>query len=144
MFVVIINTVLSFTHSYRDLVVLRSLDRSAMTILERMTREIRNANSINTGQSTFGVNPGALSIIKTANALSTTTRFYVESGVMKVATNGIYTGPLTHSRTSVANLLLTQITGTTTAIKIDMTLTASSGPTVRTKLFHTTIIMKES
>jgi type II secretory pathway pseudopilin PulG len=144
MFLAIVQTVLSFSQSYRDLVVLRSLDRSAMSILERMTRDIRNSNSINTGSSVFVTNPGILSLTQTLSGNSTTTRFYTDNGVMKIDVNAAYIGPLTMSKTSVTNLVFRQITGTTTAIKIDLTLQATSGPITRTKPYHTTVILKGS
>ncbi len=143
MFITLVQTVLSFTKSYRELVALRSVDRSAMASLERMTREIRNASVVNAGASLFVTSPGILSVSQTGVS-TTTTRFYTDGGAMKVDVDGQYIGPLTMNRTSVTSLVFRQITGTTTAIKIDMTLTASSGPAVRTKSYHATVVLKGS
>lgn len=144
MFSVTTNTIVSFTQSYRHLSVLRSLDRSAITILERMTRDIRNANSINTGQSVFVTNPGILSVVHTSGSLSTTTRYYTQSGQMRLDVNGAYVGPLTLNNATVSNLVFQQMTGTSTAIRIDLTLQATSGGVTRTKPFHATVILKGS
>ncbi|MDQ3015009.1 MAG: prepilin-type N-terminal cleavage/methylation domain-containing protein [bacterium] len=144
MFAVTIHTIVSFTRSYRHLAVLRSLDRSAVTILERMTRDIRNANSVDTGQSVFVSSPGTLAVVQTSGGLSTTTRYYTQSGQMRLDENGSYVGPLTLNNTLVSSLVFQQMTGTTTAIRIDLTLQSTSGGVTRTKPFHATVILKGS
>jgi type II secretory pathway pseudopilin PulG len=144
MFLLLVRTVLSFTGSYRQLQVLRALDRSALNSLERMTQNIRNASSINAGQSSFGATPGILAVIQTKGINSTTTRFYVQNKTLQLEVNGTAVGPLTVGQTEVTSLVFRQLVSTTTAVKIDLTLTASSGPIVRSKIFHTTVILKGS
>jgi prepilin-type N-terminal cleavage/methylation domain-containing protein len=140
----VVQTALSFTGSFRNLQVLRAVDRSAYNSLERMTRDIRNADAVNLTQSYLGASPGILVLTQTSGSNSTTTRFYVQNQVINVDVNGISIGPLMVARTAVTSLVFTQIAGTSTAVKIDMTLTASSGPVIRTKSFHSTVILKGS
>lgn len=144
MFAVTIHTIVSFTQSYRRLAVLRSLDRSAVTILERMTRDIRNANSVDAAQSVFVTNPGTLAVVQTSGSNSTTTRYYTQSGQMLLDINGAYVGPLTLNSAQVNSLVFQQMTGTSTVIRIDLTLQATSGGVTRTKPFHSTVILKGS
>jgi type II secretory pathway pseudopilin PulG len=144
MFLAVTQTVISFSKSYRDLVALRLVDRSAMSVFERMTRDVRNANAVNALSSVFVTSPGVLAVNQTQSGNSTTTRFYTDNGVLKVDVAGGYVGPLTMNSTRVTSLTFKQMTGTTTAIKVDMTLQATSGAAVRTKTYHTTIILKGS
>jgi Tfp pilus assembly protein PilW len=142
-FLIIIATILSFTSSYRTLAALRSLDHSATGALERITRDIRNATSVDTVNSTFLSNPGVLVLTTTQGGVSTTTRLYVETNVLKVNVNNVLVGPLTTSDVAVTNLVYTLSTSTySRAIKIDMTLQATNGPVVQTKTYHSTIVLK--
>lgn len=139
----IVNTVLSFTKSYRNVSTLRAVESSALDTLERLSRDVRNATSINDGSSTFGSNPGVLTLIQTSATVSTTTRYYVENGVMKVDVNGVYVGPLTTRGTTVQSIVFRKLdNGVSTGVKIDMTVSATSGTITRTKSYHTTILLK--
>ncbi|MDQ3076809.1 MAG: hypothetical protein M3Q63_02035, partial [bacterium] len=96
-FLLIVRTVLSFTGSYRQLAANRELEHTALNVLERITREVRNASSIS-------VSSGALTVVQTNNSLSTTTRFYRDGNVVKVDVNGTYSGPLSVTRGPVTSL----------------------------------------
>src|SRR5438128_596462 len=78
--VTVLNTILSFTQTYRTLSALRAIDHDGLDSMERMTRDIRTASSVDVGNSTLGSSPGVLTLVATANGISTTTKFYVQSG----------------------------------------------------------------
>ena len=138
MFLLIIKTILSFTGSYRQLAANRALEHTAINVLERMTRDIRSASDVS-------VSGGALTVTQTSNNISTTTQFYLQSGVVKIDVNGTYYGPLSISSAPVTNLTFTVISSSgPKAVKIDMTAQGISGTVTRVKTFHTTIIAKES
>ncbi|MFZ2521967.1 MAG: hypothetical protein WAX44_02165 [Minisyncoccia bacterium] len=142
-FVIIVNSIISFTRPYREILSLRLVERSALDSMERMTRDIRGATSIDASNSTLDTSPGVLTLISTYDSISTTTKFYLDSGVLKVDVNGIYEGPLTTSRTSVTNLVFRQITGTnSSAVRIEMTIQSSIGTSIRSKKYYTTTILK--
>ncbi|KND48027.1 MAG: hypothetical protein AB201_00295 [Parcubacteria bacterium C7867-006] len=142
-FLLIVNTVLSFTKSYKGIYVLRIVDGSAVDAMERMTREIRGATSVDTVNSTFGSNPGVLTLVSVSSSNSTTTKFYLDNGVLKVDINGVYSGPLSGVGVSVDSLIFTKLdSGISTAIKIDMIVRGTAGQTTRTKNYHTTILLK--
>src|SRR5579872_5168573 len=67
-----IRMTLTFVQGYRALTVVRALDNSGLDALERMTRDIRGATSIDTANSTFGTSPGVLTLIATNGSTSTT------------------------------------------------------------------------
>ena len=138
-----INTILSFGPSYHSLLAYRLAENSGILSMERMSREIRAATSVDTINSTLGSSPGVLTIVATANSISTTTKFYIQNNILKVDVNGSYSGPLSLSNTSVSNLVFTLLLNTkTTAVKIDMTLQATSSPVTKTKTYHSTIVLK--
>ncbi len=144
-FLLIVSTVLSFTSSYRQLSANRALEHTTLNVLERMTRDIRNATQIDASTTVFGSSSGTLGLIQTYNGVSTTTKFALSNGVVNVYVNGTYIGPLTVTNSSVTALTFTDVlTGTTDAVKIDMTVTGTSGAITRTKTFHTTVVLRGS
>jgi Tfp pilus assembly protein PilW len=139
--VFVIDTVVAFGSSYRDIAARRSADRAGLDALERMTREIRAATSVNAAQSTLGTSPGTLSLMQ----ISTTTRFYLQNNAIHMVINGAYAGPVTGSSTIVTSLIFTaNSTSTATAIKIDMIVNGSAGQTVQAKQFHSTVVLRGS
>jgi type II secretory pathway pseudopilin PulG len=138
-----INTILSFTRSYRDLGALRIVEHSGTDAMERMTRDIRSASSIDMANSSFGTNPGILSIITTVDGVSTVKKFYVQDNIIKVDVGGTYFGPLTLSNASVTSLTFRQLnSGISDAVKIDMTISGTVGEITKTNTYHSTIILK--
>ena len=138
-----VSTVLSFIGSYRQLVALRIVEHSGIDAMEKMTRDIRAGTTIDTVNSTFGTNPGVLTLITTANNVSTTTKFYLQNGIVKVDINGSYFGPITSSTASTTSIVFTKLNSSiSNAVKIDMTVSATVGTTSRTKTYHSTVILK--
>ena len=136
-FLLVVNTLLSFTKNYREVRALRLADQTSITALERMTREIREASSANTDQSSV------LTLTKTVGSTSTTTKFYIDGGVMKLDVNGEYAGPLSIAGSSVVSLDFTKLSNSTSSlIKIDITVQGTSGPVARTKTYHSSVIMR--
>ena len=141
--ILVINTVLSFTKGYRDVMALRMIDHSSIDVMERMTRDIRSATQIDNGNSVFGTNPGVLVLVSTVNGVSTVTKFYLEKGIIKLDINGSYFGPLTLSNTTVNSLVFTKLdSGISSAVKIDMTVSSTAGGVTKTKTYHSTIVLR--
>jgi|SRR3989344_4067074 len=138
-----VSTVLSFTRSYRDLLALRNVEHAGLDAMEKMTRDIRSTTSIDDANSVFGTTPGVLTIVATANSVSTTTKFYLQNGIIKADVNGSYFGPLTPSNASTTSLVFTKLnSGIGFAVKVDMAVSATVGTTSRAKIFHSTIIAR--
>src|SRR4051812_39663825 len=87
-FLMIVETIIGFSSSYRTLGAQRIIEHSAMESLERLTRDIRGATSVDVLNSTLGTSPGVLKLTTTYNNVSTTTRFYVDIDTLKVDVNG--------------------------------------------------------
>ncbi len=143
--VIIINSLLSFTQPYRTLLALRIVDDTGINGMERMTRDIRAASIVDVTNSVLGSDPGVLSLVATANGVSTTTKFYVQNQTLKVNVNGVYVGPLGTANSAITKLVFQELSnGTSTAVKINMTVQATVGPAVKTKIYHTTVILRGS
>ncbi len=142
---VTIYTLFSFVSSYRNVSALRLAENSAIYSMERMTRDIMYATSVDTGNSTLGTSPGVLTIIATSNAVSTTTKFYIDNGVLKVDVNGTYIGPLNSRGTEVTNLVFNNLSsGKSSAIKIDLTIQGTAVEVTKDKTYHSTVILRGS
>ncbi|MES3005076.1 MAG: type II secretion system protein [Patescibacteria group bacterium] len=141
--VVLVNTLLSFTGSYKQLQALRAVDRSAMDVMEKFSRSIRSSTSIDIGGSSFGANPGVLVLVETDGLVSTTTRFYLENQVVKMDVNGVYYGPLSLGVADVTSLVFRKTdSDSTSAIKIEMTVSANIGGVTKQKNFFLTTVTK--
>lgn len=141
--VLLINMLISITSTYRTVVALRIAEHSGIDSMERMTRDIRGAISVDTANSILGTSPGVLTLVSTYSGVSTTTKFYVDSGVLKVDVNGTYLGPLTLADTSVTNLVFNLLdNGVSQAVKIDITISGTVGVINKSKTYHTTVVLK--
>jgi len=142
-FITIVNSLLAFSKPYRELTMLRIIERSGLESMEKISREIRGATSVDIVNSTLGTSPGVLTLISTAGGVSTTTKFYVDNGILKLDVNGTYYGPLTNATTTVTSLVFYRMTNTnSTAVKYDMTLEMTIGSTTKSKSYHSTVILK--
>jgi prepilin-type N-terminal cleavage/methylation domain-containing protein len=140
--VVVISTLVTMTRSYNTLKVSKQLNHAAVASMERMTREIRSAQSIVTAQSTFDGHPGRL-YLQIASA--TTTEFFVDGGVLKLNQNGSYVGPLTSNEVQVTGLVFNRITtANSEAVRINLTLESTAGDKTKTETFYGTAVMRGS
>ncbi|KKU25887.1 MAG: hypothetical protein UX39_C0016G0008 [Candidatus Magasanikbacteria bacterium GW2011_GWA2_46_17] len=144
--VAMMNMLFGMSRAYGYLKFSRHIQSSAVTALDRMVRDIRNAQSVNTAESTLGTSPGVLTInTTTATSSSQKLQFYILNGTLRVKRDGGDLGPLTLSDVSVSNLVFRQInTGISQAVKIEMTLSAGTGPTARSVNFYNTAVLRDS
>src|SRR3989344_4982017 len=66
--IVMVHTMFGIGSSYVNLKVMRNAENSAAVAMERMTRDIRDAESINLGASTLNAHPGKLMLNKRKSA----------------------------------------------------------------------------
>lgn len=139
------ETLIAITRSYGSLKNTMTIEREASTLLERILRESRNANEIDTS-SILSVNPGKL-ILSTTSATGTprTVEFSMNDGKLVYKENGNLIGNLTSGRTLVTNLIFKGIaTGRSSGVKVDMTIESGSGQTKKTENFYATAVLRDS
>jgi|SRR3989344_1694081 len=138
--VLAVNSTLLMVQAYTNLRVSRDLNAGATAVLERLTREIRSADSVSTALT----NQLILNT-KDSGGAATTIEFYVTGGLMNVREGGVGQGSLMPSSTSVGSFVPQALTGTnSSAVKIDLTMSASRGTISKTRTFYTTVTMRGS
>ncbi|HEY4518445.1 MAG TPA: prepilin-type N-terminal cleavage/methylation domain-containing protein, partial [Candidatus Paceibacterota bacterium] len=107
----VIGGMISLNHSVIASRASRDVNISAATALERMVRELKDADSVLETGSTLGVSPGVLTIA-TDNASTTggTMKFSLSGGQVMLTTNS--TSSLSASNVSVSRLVFYLATST--------------------------------
>lgn len=143
---VLISSLRAIVTTYRHIKVSRTIETSALTALERITREIKNGSSITVGSSSFGTASSSITVVgKNASEVSKTTYIYLQSGVLRINEDGTPKGQLTSSSTVVTNFTLNFINQTASdAVKIQLTLQAGQGAYQRQETFYSTAILRGS
>lgn len=144
MIIALTYSIRSLLVSYNDLKLERKVEQSALAAMDRITRDIRNATSINAGQSSFGNSNGSLSLnVATSGGGTQATRFYLSGGRVYVDEDGVQVGPLTSSAVTASSLLFRSIATTTSAaVKVELTLSATT--TSNQEKFYDTVILRGS
>lgn len=131
-------------NSFYTLRLTQNINQSASVALERMSREIRNAYDIDDAQSTFGANPGRLTLkTKDSTDNDTTIEFYVSNGKIGIKEGGVDKGVLMTKNATTTNLVFRKIdTVNSQAVKIEMTLRDARGILQQDVKFYDTIILR--
>ncbi len=141
LFFMVVETLTTIARTYRATAVTRSLSSSGMTALDRISREIRDAASVDEVQSIFNINPGKLVLIKGA----TTTEFYVEGGLIRIRENGISKGAITSDSSTTTNLIFRLITTPKSrAVKVEINLESGTSTSLRAANFYNTAVLRGS
>ncbi|MEY4440794.1 MAG: hypothetical protein RLY49_420 [Candidatus Parcubacteria bacterium] len=84
---IIITLLVQFYSIYKEMVASPRADRTGLLIVDRITKEIRSANSINMINSQFNTTNGVLEINSVENGNTISKKFYVEDGIAKYQEN---------------------------------------------------------
>jgi len=147
-FVLVINTLLIVTRSYRSIKLVNDLNNSASISLERLTREIKLANSVNTTLSVLNSTstPGRL-VLNTVDEFEAplVLDFYVDNGLLKLDKNSASFGVLTRDNVLVTGLIFRHTTASTSeAVKIEMELTGTEGDETKVENFYVSAVLRGS
>ena len=143
--VLAVNMLLEIQLSLGEIRVTRNLSAAASVAMERMARTIRDAKSVNAGASTFNASPGVLTLTGSETPAQTH-RFLVSGGALMADGGSPPSDTLTPSGVLITNLVFRLITpsATSTAVKIEMTIAATSGRATTTQNFYDTVILRNS
>jgi len=139
----IVGTVVFVIRTLGDLKASRDVRNSAVTVLERIGRDLRQAESVNGAASSFDSHPG--NVLLNTGGTPGTIEFYIESGGIKVREDGVYLGDLTLLTVTVTNLIFRQ-TDTTNSegVKVEITLQNNDGTVVNATSFYTSGVLRGS
>jgi len=144
--IVVVNTMLAMTRSYGAVASSRDIETSAIVAMDRLVREIREADDLIGTQSVFGTHPGKLVIKSTAEDNTVkTTEFSLNAGRLRVKENNMDTGPLTVSNVTVSRLVFSPIiSGVSKAVKIEMEMQSGAGQALRSAKLYNTVVLRGS
>lgn len=122
------------------------INSAAITAYSRFSRDIRRASSIDLINSTFDASGGKLTLVmKKSDGTNDSTAYYVSEAKVKVDQNGVYEGDVTQDDMAVSNLTFRKFAqGSTTAVRVEMTLAPEASSTVPALNFYGTYVLRGS
>ena len=141
----IVSFIVSFGKAYNVLRTTIHINNSATISFERMIRDIRQANDVDTAASTMGTHPGKLVLKTTEAGTPVTLEFYISGGILSVKKDGVDAGTLTRTDVTVTNLVFRNLSnGKSEAVKVEMTLQSVVADTTKVKKFYGSAVLRES
>ena len=147
--VLVVGNIFSLFKSYNTVRANQEIEYNAINILDKLTRDTRDAAFVNTSDSSFSVAQGAVSLniaSTTDSTASNTAKFYLTGGKLKYKKDGVDFGNLSTNNVTVSNFKIYYISATSTeAIKVELgiDITPHLNSTTITKNFYTTIQLRE-
>ncbi len=142
----VIAALISTVGEFNRLRMSRDINDSAIQIMERITRDIKGGANVDLAQSTFGQNPGRLTLT-TVNASGTPTvvEYSVSGDTLTLKENGVDKGSMTAGASTIDAFVLRYFnTGSIVSIKIELHLRATHGTQSELDHFYDTVIMRNT
>jgi type II secretory pathway pseudopilin PulG len=127
----------------------QEIEYNAINIIDKLTRDVRDAKNINIADSSFAVAEGSVSLniaSTTNNTASNTIKFYLNNNKVKYMKDGVDFGNISTNAVNVSNFKIYYISASSTeAIKVELTLDTVPhlNSTSISKNFYTTILLRE-
>ena len=143
---VTIQTSLTVVSIHRSSRTYLDMNASAVNAFSRFSRDIRRASTVDAVQSTLGASNGKLVLnLKQSDGSYTTQTFSLSGGVVQSFYNGVYNGDLSPTNMDISNLTFRRfLTGTTTAIRVEMTVSPDASSTIHALNFYSTYVLRGS
>ncbi len=120
----------------------RTLQHTSELVMERITREIREASSVATAGSIFTTSPGTLALSgEELDGTPYTVSFSVANNMVRITENGVTTD-LSSNEVVVQNLTFWDIAGAGNAVRVQLTLQTVKPPLINTT-FYTTVNLRQ-
>jgi type II secretory pathway pseudopilin PulG len=140
LFFVVSNTLIVLMRVHNDSRAIRALQESGLTTIERLGREIRDANSVS-GSSVLNTNPGTLIISQDVNGTASSVQFSVSNGALRMSRGGVDQGPISGSNVTVSNFIVRKSdNGPSDLVKVELTLQSRG----KTESFYTSALLRGS
>lgn len=127
----------------------QEIEYNAINIIDKLTRDTRDAASINITDSSFSVAQGTISLhiaSSTNDNASNTVKFYLNNNKLKYMKDGVDFGNISTNAVNVSNFRIYYISASSTeAIKVELTLDTIPhlNSSSISKNFYTTILLRE-
>lgn len=134
---VVINSMIVMTKSFRETTI-HAQFISTGSIIERISREIRQANGINS------ISASNLTLNSTdEGGVPKTIQITLSGSNINFLENGVSTGNLNSSNIAVSSLVFTEITTATgKAVKVFLTINSTQDPLSRNIDFYNTVVLR--
>lgn len=144
MLVIVLEVVVSLTKSDRIISSLRNIENAAMLSIERIEREMHQAESVTVAQSILDAHPGKLVLVTTdASGNPRTVEFYLSSGRLYLKENGADVGALTGPDAQITSLIFKRFSGANSeGIRAEITFESGTSTAYRTKNFYATSVIR--
>lgn len=144
--VLVIRASLSMYDTYVYVTVLSDINNSATLASERLTREIRDAETVDIVSSTLDSSPGLLVVNSPSGEATISKSFYInEQDQLVIEEEGGNPIALTEDQLEVTNLVFRHIvTNHSEAIKVEMTLQNTVKGEVIERNYFNTILLRAS
>ncbi len=130
---------------YRNTTVGSRVDQVALTLADRIERDIRTGQNTNLGNSSFNTNSGALSINALIGSAVVVKKYTLVNGRITYQENGGTTQYISPADITVSRFYLTDIlTGVSEAIKFDIDITYSTKTGTTSRTYSDIAIMRNS
>lgn len=145
LFFTIMQTLLTISGTHNDIAVTANTNEAATLGVERITREIREADHVITSESTLGSSPGELTLAMTSDGSETRT-IYQQNSRLQLDSNGVHQGPLTPKHTEISETVFYHITTADepSAIRFSFTTLATSTDKTKETTFYSTAALRGS
>jgi len=113
---------ISISNSRSKTYVVQEVHANTRTALNVMSQKIRSATGVNTASSTFGVDPGFLSLSMASSTLNPTI-LALDSNILGIKEGSNATTSITSDEVKITNLVFTDLSGTGNRgnVRIEMT-----------------------
>ena len=142
--VLVINSFIIVLGSFSATRTNRDLLESGAVVVERIAREIRQAESVDVANSTLGSSPGALQLnSNNSGGTPVIIEFRIVNGALNLYEDDILVRNLLGQNISVTSLIFRRISTTNgEGVKIELTLQDSISKNLQTASFYNTIILR--
>ena len=143
--VLTVNILMVMLRSFAGFQLIRELNQSAIVSLDRWSRAVHEATSVDAINSVLGTHPGHLILNTTAvDGSPATLEFFLNNQTMMIKAGGV-TASSTSQQGALSTLVFRQInTPHSQAVRVELTLEARRAGLRRTGVYTTTAILRGS
>jgi hypothetical protein len=143
--ILVTDNIISLFKNYNIVRTNQEIEYNAISILDKLTRDVHNAKNVVAEQSSFAIPAGVITLniaSSTNTAVDNKIRFYLEEGKIKYNIDGVYFGNLSTKNVNISNFRIYYINATSTeAIKVELGVESNPhlNQSIISKNFYTTI-----
>lgn len=125
---IVVNVVFSITGSHRKIMLERLLEYNGVVLMDKLARDIRNADSVNLGLSVFNQNSGVLVLNSNNNGVNYSVKFDLLNGILRFFDENNQISNISSDSVSINSLIFNHFSNSNSdGVKIDIEIQADYG-----------------